>query len=89
MNSDPVQLLETAIYAGCYTLKGLCTQYATPGSIIAAMSEANRKILADLRSADIATLRNDVVQWHLPDRCPLRQLALSFDASIPKYFRHY
>lgn len=83
MERPPVQLLEQAINAGYMFNR----RHARPGSIISSMSDANRKILAELRSADIATLRTDFVRIYLPEPDPGRQLALDFDARIPKHFR--
>ena len=87
MERPPVQLLEQAINAGCMFNRRPAN--ARPGGIISNMSDANRKILAELRSTDIATLRTDFVRIYLPEPDPGRQLALEFDARIPKHFRVY
>lgn len=85
MEKPPVELLEGAINAGYMFNRRRV--FSRPGSIIARMSDANREILRELRSTNISTLRADFVRPHLPEPKRARQLALDFDARIPKHFR--
>lgn len=87
MNPPPVVLLENLISASYMYRRR--PEYALPGSVVSRMSSTSREVLADLRSAHIATLRADVVRDYLPEPCPSRQLKLSFDALTARHFRHY